>query len=248
MKSRKSSVTCHSLGDLKSLLGAKLKSIPNFSKINVPAAAGELDPSLEIKLFQAAMSGVKPLARRKGGERYLPVKIPQGRPPAPAEEKEDAETLSKLTDLVQHGTGFNIMDTAEYVEGTGYNVHPEVARYLHGGNYSIQAHVDLHALVVQDAREVFEKFLRWAVTTGKRGVLIIHGRGLSSAAGPILKTKVVEWLTLGPWRRWVVAYSSARRCDGGAGATYVLLRTRPVSNRVKKAKGKKSWLPAGPWI
>ena len=248
MKSRKSSVTCRSLGDLKSLLGAKLESFPNFSEINVTAAVGELNPSLEIKLFEAAMSGVKPLARRRGVERNFPAKVPEGRPAADTGEKEDAETLSKLTDLVQHGTGFNIMDTAEYVEGTGYNVHPEVARYLHGGNYSIQAHVDLHALMVHDAREVFERFLKWAVTTGKRGVLIVHGRGLSSAAGPVLKTKVIEWLTLGPWRRWVVAYSSARRCDGGAGATYVLLRARPVSNRVKKGKGRKAWLPAGPWI
>ena len=241
-------MTRHSFGDLKSLLGAKLKSLPKFSKIPVRAEGEELNPSLEINLFKAAMSGVKPLARRKGGERNFPAKIPEGRPPTDTREKEDAETLSKLTDLVQNGTGFNIMDTAEYVEGTGYNVHPEVARYLHGGNYSIQAHVDLHALMVDDAREVFERFLKWAVTTGKRGVLIVHGRGLSSAAGPVLKTKVIEWLTLGPWRRWVVAYSSARRCDGGAGATYVLLRARPVSNRVKKGKGRKAWLPAGPWI
>jgi len=27
----------------------------------------------------------------------------------------------------------------------------------------------------------------------------------------------VEWLTHGAWRKWVVAYASARSCDGGAG-------------------------------
>ncbi len=248
MKSRKSSVTSHSLGDLKSLLGAKLKCHPESSRINVKVEEGEPAPALETDLFKAAMSGVKPLARRKGVEKNFSVKILRDRPPTDTREEEDAETLSKLTHLVQNGTGFNIRDTAEYVEGTGYNVHPEVARYLHGGNYSIQAHVDLHALMVPDAREVFERFLKWAVATGKRGVLIVHGRGLSSAAGPVLKTKVIEWLTLGPWRRWVVAYSSARRCDGGAGATYVLLRARPVTNRMKKGKGRKEWLPTGPWI
>jgi DNA-nicking Smr family endonuclease len=96
--------------------------------------------------------------------------------------------------------------------------------------------VDLHGLTAEDAREVFEKFIKGAITTGKRGVLIIHGRGLSSPSEPVLKKKVIEWLTRGPWRKWVVAYSSARFVDGGAGATYVLLRQRPVSKRLKKNK------------
>ncbi len=248
MKSRKSPLIYHSLHDLKSLLGAKLFSLPEFSPMKIPPAEGKLSPSAEKKLFQEAMTGVKPISREKKVERTLPSKPAEARPAADVKEKEDAETLSKLTDLVQHGAGFNIMDTAEYIEGTGYNIHPEVARHLHRGSYSIQAYVDLHAFMVDDAREVFERFLKWAVTTGKRGVLIIHGRGLSSSSGPVLKAKVIEWLTQGPWRKWVVAYSSARRCDGGAGATYVLLRTRPVSNRMKKEKEKSAWLPAGPWI
>jgi len=90
-----------------------------------------------------------------------------------------------------------------------------VAKRLHRGEYSIQAFVDLHGLLAGDAKEVFERFLKWAVTTGKTGVLIIHGRGLSSPSEPVLKKKVVEWLTQGPWRKWVAAYSSARICDGG---------------------------------
>jgi DNA-nicking Smr family endonuclease len=69
-------------------------------------------------------------------------------------------------------------------------------------------------------------------------VLIVHGRGLSSPAKPILKTKVIKWLTSGPWRKWVMAFTSARWCDGGAGATYVLLRKRPVTKRFKK-KGRR---------
>ena len=134
---------------------------------------------------------------------------------------------------MRFGIGFNIFDTPEYIEGTGYNVHPEIARRLHRGDFSIQAHVDLHGLTADDAKEVFEKFAKWAVMTGKRGVLIIHGRGLSSPSEPVLKKKVVEWLTRGLWRKWVIAYASARSCDGGAGATYVLLRQRPVSKRLK---------------
>jgi DNA-nicking Smr family endonuclease len=238
MKSRRSFLTYHSLQDLRSLLGTKSISLPYFSPIEVTVPEGEPSPDLEEKLFSEAMVGVKPIPRKKGTERFSPIKTAEFKPPEDIKKKDDAETLLKLTNLVLYGTGFNILDTAEYIEGTGYNVHPEVARRLHRGNYAIQAHVDLHALKVNEAKEVFEKFLKWAVTTGKRGVLIIHGRGLSSSAGPVLKTKVIEWLTHGPWRKWVIAYSSARICDGGAGATYVLLRQRPVSKRLKKGKGK----------
>jgi DNA-nicking Smr family endonuclease len=35
-------------------------------------------------------------------------------------------------------------------------------------------------------------------------------------------------------RKWVIAFSSARSCDGGAGATYVLLRQRPLTMRFRK--------------
>jgi DNA-nicking Smr family endonuclease len=152
--------------------------------------------------------------------------------------RDEDETLLKLRDLVKYGKGFNLSDTPEYIEGTGYHVHPSVAKRLHKGDFSIQAHVDLHGLLADEAKEVFEKFLKWAVMRGKTGILIIHGRGLSSPLEPVLKRKVVEWLTHGPWRKWVVAYSSARICDGGAGATYVLLRQRPISKRLKLGRFK----------
>lgn len=237
MKSRKTFLTCHSFRDLKNSLGAKSISLPDFQKINVATPEGEQNPDLDEKLFVKAMEDVKPISRDYEAERIWSIRKPEIKLPEATQKKDDVETLLKLSNLVQYGTGFNIMDTPEYIEGTGYNVHPRVARRLHRGEYSIQAHVDLHALNAHDAKEAFEKFLKWAVNTGKRGVLIIHGRGLSSPAGPVLKERVVVWLTHGPWRKWVIAYSSARLCDGGAGATYVLLRERPVSKRVKLSQG-----------
>jgi DNA-nicking Smr family endonuclease len=42
---------------------------------------------------------------------------------------------------------------------------------------------------------------------------------------------VSQWLSSGHWRKWVVAFTSARMCDGGAGASYVLLRRRPLTKR-----------------
>ena len=229
MKSRKPSLTYTPFDEIKELL--KAKSISLRDHLPVPKEMDEESdkgPEYEEKLFNEAMEGVKPISRANCVERVFQMDLPEG-----SQNREDAETLAKLADLIRSGVGFNILDTPEYIEGTGYNVHPEIARRLHRGDFSIQAHIDLHGLITEDAREVFENFLKSAVMTEKRGVLIIHGRGLSSPSEPVLKKKVVEWLTHGPWRKWVVAYASARSCDGGAGATYVLLRQRPVSKRMK---------------
>jgi DNA-nicking Smr family endonuclease len=225
MKSRKSSLTYHSFEEIKNLLKTGTLSLRKNHPLREEA---KKEVVCEEQLFQEAMEGVKPILRENCPERVFRMDLPER-----SQNREDAETLSRLRDLVRSGIGFDIFDTPEYIEGTGYNIHPEIARRLHRGDFSIQAHVDLHGLIAEDAREVFESFLRSAVMTGKRGVLIIHGRGLSSPAEPVLKKKVVEWLTRGAWRKWVVAYASARSCDGGAGATYVLLRQRPVSKRMK---------------
>jgi DNA-nicking Smr family endonuclease len=228
MKPRKSSLTFRSFQDLKVLLENKSFSFPDRHHSDVADCDRELNPELEEELFQKAMEGVNPISKDNYVERIFQIELPEG-----PKNKDDVETLKKLTDLVKYGEGFNISDTPEYIEGTGYQVHPSVARRLHRGDFSIQAYVDLHGLRVDDAKEIIDKFLKWAVTTGKRGVLVVHGRGLSSPSEPVLKKKFIEWLTHGLWRKWIIAYSSARLCDGGAGATYVLLRKRPISKRFK---------------
>ena len=229
MKSSKSSFTFKSFQDLKALLENKPFSFPEHHHSDLIDLEEKQPPELEEGLFEKAMEGVTPISRDKYVERIFQMELPES-----SRDREDAEILDKLTDLVKYGRGFNVADTPEYIEGTNYDIPPAVAKRLHRGEYSIQAFVDLHGLLVEDAKEVFEKFLKWAVTNGKTGVLIVHGRGLSSPSEPVLKRKVVEWLTRGPWRKWVAAYASARICDGGAGATYVLLSPRPVSKRLKK--------------
>jgi len=235
MKSSKSSFTFKSFQDLKALLENRPFPLSVCRHADPPIIPIEKQsPEMEEALFRKAMEGVRPMSGENTIERIFKIEFPES-----SREKEDAEILEKLTELVKYGRGFRVADTPEYIEGTNYQIHPDVARRLHRGEYSIQAFVDLHGLLAEDAKEVFERFLKWAVTTGKTGLLIVHGRGLSSPSEPVLKKKVVEWLTRGPWRKWVAAYASARICDGGAGATYVLLRSRPVSKRLKKGIAKK---------
>jgi DNA-nicking Smr family endonuclease len=238
MKSRKSSLTIHSFQDLKDSVNFEPFSPPNRHDSEFKNDENVQNPEFEEDLFAKAMEGVTPISRDNSVERICQVDPPEG-----LRDNEDTEILSKLVDLVKYGKGFNVADTPEYIEGTGYHVPRAVAKRLHQGDYSIEAHIDLHGYNSEDAREIFEKFLKWAIFTGKKGVLIVHGRGLCSPSEPVLKKKVEEWLTRGLWRKWIVAYSSARICDGGAGATYVLLRERPVSKRFKLGKLKMKKTP-----
>lgn len=229
MKPRKPSSSLKSFKELEVVLDTK--SLPDYHPVSPKISEEQLSSETEEMLFKKAMDGVKPLRTKKHVEKMLKIELPEG-----FKKKDDAEVLKRLEDLIHYGTGFRVSDTPEYIEGTGYQIHPEIAKRLHRGDFSIQAHLDLHGLIVEEAREIFDQFMKWAVTHGKTGILVTHGRGLSSPGEPILKKKVEEWLKRGPWRKWVTAYSSARKCDGGAGATYVLLRTRPVSKRLKKKR------------
>jgi DNA-nicking Smr family endonuclease len=189
----------------------------------------EQHPDSENKLFLQAMQDVIPIPKSRYLEKTVKPYKPLTRP-----QNTDSEILTRLKKLVSCGKGFVVADTTEYMEGTGYNVNPEIMRALHRGDFSIQDHIDLHGFTVSKAKVYFNEFLKDSIRTGKRGILIVHGRGLFSPQQPGLKLKVYEWLTRGHWRKWIIAFTSARAVDGGAGATYVLFRRYPAPKRLKK--------------
>ena len=89
-------------------------------------------------------------------------------------------------------------------------------------HWPVQDELDLHGMTRDTARDQVGDFLRRAMLRGLRCVRVIHGKGYRSGArGPVLKTAVNTWLRR---NHDVVAFTSARAIDGGAGALYVLLR------------------------
>lgn len=216
---------------LKALLENKSIALKKTRAASSKSSPKQTDPEKDRTIFEAAMADVIRLPRNICAEQPAHASST-----SVTANNTESEILCQLEELVKTGKGFVVADTAEYIEGTGYQVNRAVAERLHRGEFAIQGHIDLHGLSVENARNAFENFLKKSIADGKRMVLVIHGRGLSSPAKPILKTNVYKWLTIGPWRKWVMAFASARLCDGGTGATYVLLRKRPATKRFKKRR------------
>jgi len=233
MKQSKTPFQYNPFEDLRDLLAERSVSIPVFDcEASNSGTDSHPDPEEEQRLFAEAMEDVNQIAPDK-----CVKEIPGGDFRDARRTDDDVQILAKLDLLIEKGVGYVVADTPEYIEGTGYLVSREVTQRLHRGAFAIQAHIDLHGLNAVGAKQVFDAFIRQSIRDGKRAVLIVHGRGRSSPKEPVLKGLVMEWLTKGPWRKWVMAFSSARHCDGGPGATYVLLRQHPVTKRYRKKGG-----------
>lgn len=202
----------------------------------VPAPPTPVAPAPEPDPFATAMKGVVPL--RHGPDARVEVAGPAGRPRRPVSE--EAEALAVLSDLVEGARRFDISDTREYVEGAIVGLDPRVLRRLRRGDYARQAHVDLHGMTSEAARAAVERFLAEAVSAGHRCVLIVHGRGHNSKdQTPVLKERLKLWLARGRATRTVLAFTSARPYDGGAGALYVLLRRDRTRRPIQVIEGAK---------
>jgi len=171
-------------------------------------------------LFLESVEGVTPLVDAAG------------RPPSPEPRParlpdEDGEWHTFARDLLKGNVGFDIRWSDEFVEGCIQEVSRETMRRLRRGEFAWQDHLDLHGMTRQEARLVIEDFIERARRRSMRCVLIVHGRGKGSHGGlPVLKEKLVAWLARqGGIGSKVLAFTSARPCDGGYGAMYVLLRS-----------------------
>jgi len=200
---------------------------------SVPSAEGPAgDPDGET-LFRRAMEGVRPL------EKDIVEPAPSDVSSAVSRARrnrarQDREVMEALRALVRGAARFDITCTGEYVEGCVATLDPRIMKRLKQGNFAVQSHLDLHGTVREQARGLLCTFVENSHAMGYRCLLVIHGRGLKSESGPVLKDAVVRWLSTGSLSRLVLAFCSARPCDGGTGALYVLLKKRPVRSHWRR--------------
>jgi DNA-nicking Smr family endonuclease len=217
---------------LKGVKVAKKKDVPPMVAKAVMAASKPAEPEeVDESNFFRAMNGVVPIDREKTkGRDVRPVTEPPT-PPSPADEEEKA--LAALHDLVSGRVEFTLEYSDEYVQGFVSDLDPKTYRQLRAGQFSPEAHLDLHGLNAEQALLTLLHFVREQYLAGKRCLLLIPGRGSNSPGGvAVLKEELKSWLTRDPLKRVVLAFTTALPRHGGIGALYVLLR------KYKKTKGK----------
>jgi DNA-nicking Smr family endonuclease len=169
----------------------------------------------ESSLFREAVSDAQPLPD--------PGKI---QPAVPSAKPYPQQTR----EVEQHALADSLSDHMPWDETEGNDEHgflrPGMAhqtlRKLKRGHWAIQAELDMHGMVSDEARSNLIAFLAECRQHDARCVRIIHGKGLSSKNHePVLKHKVRNWLMQ---RDDVLAFCQARQIDGGSGAVLVLLK------------------------
>ncbi len=199
-------------------LRKRLEHKPAATSKSLPARRQE--DLTEEELFNSAMGDVQKI------EMFRAFSCEQHRKPASVHivrRDPDRQVRLVLSEITEGTRPINLPDTQEYVEWTNPEYGSELCERLHEGRFSVQSSLDLHGHTVPEAEEETDFFLRDALAKGVRCVKIIYGRGLRSMKGPRIKNAVIRRLA-GRYRNNIIAYVSARQCDGGLGAVYILLK------------------------
>jgi DNA-nicking Smr family endonuclease len=199
-----------------------LKKTIDAVKIKTPVAeknAKAVSEPDDEELFRREMKGVRKIRE------FRKIHVAQHHAtPLPKKRDSEKEALTILEDISKGRRPIRLADTQEYVEWVNplFSSAP-IATKLHEGYFAIQDALDLHGFTVDEAATHVDDFLRKSRLNGLRCIKIIHGRGLKSPQGPVLKDSLIGWLS-GRYRKNIIAFATARRCDGGLGALYLLLK------------------------
>ncbi len=198
------------------------KSAPAARVAPVPAPAPRKKSSDEEEsaLFLEAVGGVAPV-------KVKAQRVDPQSPARPAIDRasEEAESLTRLAELVTQEQVFEVTEDGERVEGHVRGFDARVLKRLKAGEFVVDLSVDLHGLKKEEAQKVVDQTIARARVAGHRCVVIVTGRGLhSEELVPVLKLEVPAWLTRGRSAKQVLAFCSAPPKHGGVGALCVLLR------------------------
>lgn len=141
----------------------------------------------------------------------------------PVARQRDIERQEVLEDsLSEEYDPVNFLESEDGMLFRRPGVSPDIPRKLYRGEWTVQAHIDLHGLFVDEARDAVANFLREARIRGFRCLRIVHGKGYGSVGGQsILKEMVRRWLKQ---RDEVMSFVQAPPNDGDSGAVIVLLK------------------------
>ena len=166
-------------------------------------------------LFKAAVKGARPLNTDR--VHHQPPK------PKPIPQQFIRDERQALVDSLSDGYFPSYeLESGEELLYLREGQSPVVLSKLRRGHWVVQANLDLHGMISDEARATVAEFLAGCKKRGIRCVRIVHGKGLGSRnKEPVLKNKIRHWLMQ---KDEVIAYAQARPNDGGSGAVIVLLK------------------------
>jgi DNA-nicking Smr family endonuclease len=208
----------HPFEGLKKMIDGRGIEVSAKAAAPKPAFLNKEAPLTDEELFAREMSGVKEISEF----RSLRAAVKRSAVPCKKGTREN-EALTALKEIVAGRRAINLAHTQEFVEWVNKDFSSDITRLLHEGRFSVKDCLDLHGLSVEESEEEVEAFFKEALGKKYQCVKIIHGRGLRSPRGPVLKETLVKRLS-GKYRKYVVAFVTARQCDGGLGALYILLK------------------------
>jgi DNA-nicking Smr family endonuclease len=141
-------------------------------------------------------------------------------PPTPAARmraRDEEEALKESRFLPASAAAFALGEPLSFKRD---EITAKTLKRLAAGEYAVQDEVDLHHLPASEAEKLLKAFLTHARQERHHCVRVIHGKGLRSESGPVLKALVDGVLR---HRGDVLAFTSAPPAQGGTGAVLVLL-------------------------
>ena len=172
-------------------------------------------------LWKAVTKGVKPL-KRQPSPRIAPALAAE---PSPAKAKKPAAAKPRPA-APARPTPPPSPPRRELSHGEAPGLDKRSLERLRRGQLPIEAEIDLHGHTQEAAHRVLNAFIAGHAAAGRRCVRVITGKGMFREGGGVLKTEVPRWLNEPPLQDSILAFTHARRDDGGEGALYVLLRRK----------------------
>ncbi len=204
------------------------------NKPSRPTTAARSPDEEENDLWRFVTSNVTPLLRKKN-EKATDTPPPEKRAAPKPEKPENSATARRPPRPAPKPEKPENSATArrpprpapELAPGVVSGINKRTAARLKRGQLAIEARIDLHGMVRDEARRELAAFLKEAQTAGRRTVLVITGKGSRPGGGTgVLRAAVPGWLNEAPNRGRLLAFSRARPKDGGEGALYLLLKKK----------------------
>jgi DNA-nicking Smr family endonuclease len=188
--------------------------MPKNKPIGAVDPADELPPN-DAEAFRAAIGQV-----RRMPDAPPPPRAPRPRAVVAMREADERAALveSQRDDPRRHAEALG--DALAYRRD---DVPAQTLRRLNRAEFVIEDEIDLHLLGERAAEDLLRRFLAEARDAAHHCVLIVHGKGLHSPQGPVLKGMVERVLSQ---RADVLAYASPPAAHGGTGAVLALLAAR----------------------